>query len=102
MEFGCYIFGKNDDWEAICTDLDIAVQADSFDATKDLLDEAVNGYLHEVQKLPECEQKEFLRRRTPLLLRTKFRVNYYFHGVRNRFSGVSSTVQWYSTNCPTA
>ena len=29
LKFRCYIYGKDWDWEAICTDLDISVQGDS-------------------------------------------------------------------------
>lgn len=37
MEFSCYIWGSNSNWEAICTDLYIAAQGSSVELTKNYL-----------------------------------------------------------------
>ena len=95
MKFRCYIFGKDDDWEAICTDLDIAVQGNSYEITKSLLDDAIGGFLHEVAKLPAKDQKEFLNRRAPLLVRINLRIKFYFSRVHTRSQEVSAKVQEY-------
>ena len=85
LKFRCYVWGRDSDWEAICTDLDIAVQGRTLEVTKDLLDEAISGYLDEVEKLPVNEQYEFLNRRAPLVLRIRLRVNYYFFQILKQF-----------------
>lgn len=59
MKFRCYIWGCNSDWEANCTDLDIAVQGSSLEITKNLLIETVTRYIHEVEKLQPSETKIF-------------------------------------------
>ena len=43
-KFRCYVHGKGSEWEAICTDLDISVQGDSFEDAKSLLNEALVGF----------------------------------------------------------
>ena len=96
MKFKCYVWGSGSDWEAICTDLDIAVQGSSFNITKNLLDEAIDGFLHEVMKLPQNEQKIFLKRRAPLLLRIKLYLNYHLFKFRTHFLTISSNFQKYS------
>ena len=96
MKFKCYIYGKDSDWEAICTDLDIAVQGNSCDEAKSLLDEAIGGFLHEVEKLPVNDQKEFLTRRAPILLRISLYLQYSLFRLRKHSQNVSANVQQYS------
>ena len=45
QKFRCYIYGNDSDWEAICTDLDISVQGDSFEDAKFLLNGAITSFL---------------------------------------------------------
>ena len=93
MKFRCYIWGKDSDWQALCTDLDIAVQGSSYDVTKTLLSEAIDGFLHEVEKLLANDQNEFLNRRAPLYLRIILRTKYYLFLIRKHFREVSSKVK---------
>ena len=96
MKFKCFVWGSGTDWEAICTDLDIAVQGSSFEITKNLLDEAIDGFLHEVMKLPQNEQKIFLKRRAPLLLRIRLHLKFQLLRIRTRSLKISSKFQKYS------
>ncbi len=68
----CYAEGRDGEWEAICLDLDIAVQGKSFEEVFQSLDEAVNLYLESTSGLPEVERARFLNRATPLSVRLKF------------------------------
>jgi predicted RNase H-like HicB family nuclease len=79
----CYAEGRDGDWEAICLDLDIAVQGRSFEEVFLSLQEAISLYLETVDDLPADQQPSLLHRPVPLLIRLKFLV----HAVRGLFSG---------------
>ncbi|WP_200341055.1 type II toxin-antitoxin system HicB family antitoxin [Rhodovibrio sodomensis] len=68
----CYAEGRDGGWEAICLDLDIAVQGDSFAEVYRALDEAIAAYLETVHDLPESEQRHLLRRKAPIYVRLSF------------------------------
>ena len=68
----CYAEGREGDWEAICLDLDIAVQGQSFDEVFRSLTEAIEVYLESVSALPESERARLSNRPAPLSVRTKF------------------------------
>ncbi|MCZ6483895.1 MAG: hypothetical protein O6757_11735, partial [Alphaproteobacteria bacterium] len=68
----CYAEGRDGDWEAICLDLDIAVQGRSFVEVFNSLNEAINLYSESVRALPEHERGHLLDRPAPLTLRLKF------------------------------
>lgn len=67
----CYAEGRDGDWEAICLDLDIAVQGRSFEEVFASLQEAIALYLESVADLPEDERRRLLRRTVPLPTRLK-------------------------------
>lgn len=78
----CYAHGQPGSWEAICVDLDIAVQGSSFDEVKGLLDNAVRTYVQDaVAESPEVS-KQLLNRRAPLWVRLKFAWAYLVHITR--------------------
>ena len=58
-KFRCYVHGKDSEWEAICTDLDISVQGDSFEDAKSLLNEALVGFFEVLEGDSEADQKSF-------------------------------------------
>lgn len=68
----CYAAGRQGDWEAICLDLDIAVQGRSFDEVFHALAGAVGLYLESVDDLPQTERAHLSKRRAPLHVRLKF------------------------------
>ena len=78
----CYAEGRNGEWEAICLDLDIAVQEKSFEDVFHALNEAIALYLETVSALPESEHAHLLNRPAPLSLRLKF----FFYALRSLFS----------------
>lgn len=59
-------------WEALCVDLDLAVQGDSFEQVYRDLAAAVAQYIDHVRTLPTSEQQRLLRRKAPLALRLRF------------------------------
>jgi len=56
--------GRQGDWEAICINLDIAVQGQSFGEVQDALRAAVADYLPAVEEEPKETDREALRTRT--------------------------------------
>jgi len=68
----CYVEGREGQWEAVCLDLDLAVQAGSFESVIASLREAIKLHVEHVLSLPEAEQRRFWRRRAPLSLRLGF------------------------------
>jgi hypothetical protein len=68
----CYAEGRENQWEAICLDLDIAVQGGSLAGVIEDLSGAVKLYLEHVATLPEAERGRFERRVAPISLRLRF------------------------------
>jgi hypothetical protein len=69
----CYAVGRGEhSWEAICLDLDIAVQGDSFADVSHKLGEAIHSYIESVVVLPEADQNRLLNRRAPWHVRSRF------------------------------
>ena len=84
----CYAEGRDGGWEAICLDLDIAVQGGSFEEVYRALDEAVAAYLETVHDLPENERRGLLHRKAPITVRLSF----LFRAIR--------TILWSRENDP--
>ena len=68
----CYAEGREGRWEAICLDLDIAVQGRTFEEVFQSLSAAVELYFESVDSLPEVERKNLLVRPSPLSVRLRF------------------------------
>lgn len=68
----CMAKGRDGEWWAICVDLDIAVDGESFQEVKDRLDAAIEQYVESVLELPEQDQARLLSRRAPRYLRAQF------------------------------
>ena len=68
----CYAEGRDGDWEAICLDLDIAVQGQSFKQVSKSLVEAIELHISTVMTLPESERRHLLYRPAPFSIRLKF------------------------------
>ena len=68
----CRAEGCSGEWEAICLDLDIAVQGSSFEDVFESLNKAIRLYLESVAELPEAERANLVERPAPLRLRLKF------------------------------
>lgn len=79
-----YAHGQGDEWEAICTDLDIAVQGRSLDEVKQSLLEAIALYVeHAHDEAPEVTER-LLNRRAPLSVRVSLAAQFLLHLLRRR------------------
>jgi hypothetical protein len=59
-------------WEAICLDLDIAVQGQGFEEVCGALRDAITQYVEYVATLPDGEKARLLSRKAPVSVRAKF------------------------------
>ena len=78
----CYAEGRDGDWEAICLDLDIAVQGTSFEEVFESLQKAISLYLESVTDLSPQERRSLLHRPAPFSVRFKFLA----HALRGLFA----------------
>lgn len=83
----CYAFGSDNQWQAICLDLDLAVQGRSFEEVFQLLAETITFHLDGVSELPEADQKRLLNRRVPWFVRFKFALAAFMMGLWDRDDG---------------
>ena len=72
----CYAWGKAGDWEALCVDLDIPAQGESFEQVRDELTAAVEDFLDYAAELPEVDRQAVLSRRVPWWLRLRLFLQY--------------------------
>ncbi len=69
----CIAHGRAGSWEAICLDLDIAVQGSSFKEVRSLLHEAVCTYVQDALKEADpAVRRRLLHRRAPWTERLKW------------------------------
>ena len=63
--FRCFAQGGPEGWEAICVDLDVAVQGESLDEVKALLDRAVRNYIESAMVESSETRARLLNRSAP-------------------------------------
>lgn len=68
----CYAQGNSDGWEAICLDLDVAVQGETLPEVHDSLQKAIELYYESVLELPEDDRARLLNRSAPFWAWLKF------------------------------
>lgn len=68
--FWCFAHGSDaDGWEALCVDLDIAVEGRSFDDVKHILESAIRSYCADALNESPKDRDRLLSRRAPLYVR---------------------------------
>ncbi len=83
----CYVSGHEGAWEAICLELDIAVQGRSFEEFSSLLREAIALYLATVSELLEEERSAFLSGSVPFTTRLGFAIAAFLSALCARGNG---------------
>ena len=94
----CIAHGQDGHWEALCLDLDIAVQGDSFDDVYASLNEAISLYFESVSALPDADRRRLLERPAPLRVRLEF----LWQVVRAQFAGRTGVGQHHLFTLPAA
>lgn len=77
-----YAHGHDGLWEAICVDLDIAVQGESFEEVRAKLGNAIDGYVEDVKRLSPSDAHRLLNRRAPIWVGLKFALVFLWHSFR--------------------
>ncbi|MDO1560394.1 hypothetical protein Q0812_13245 [Brevundimonas sp. 2R-24] len=81
----CFAHGSNrTGWEAVCVDLDIAVEARTFEAAKAALESAICSYVEDALQEAPADRARLLRRRAPWFVRLGCWAKLAWHAVTNR------------------
>lgn len=80
----CYAHGIDNRWQAICVDLDIAVQGGSQEEVKRLLEEAIDSYVMDALAEEPVVAQRLLNRHAPLAVRVRLAIGYLLHTIRRR------------------
>lgn len=67
----CFAQGHGDQWEAICLDLDIAVQGQSYQEVYEGLNDAILSYIADAQAEDPAVARQLLTRKAPWHVRAK-------------------------------
>lgn len=68
----CFAHGQGDEWEAICLDLDLAVQGRSYEEVYEGLNRAVGTYIQDALKEKPDVTRKLLRRKAPWHVRAGY------------------------------
>jgi len=68
----CFAHGQGDQWEAICLDLDLAVQGRSYQEVYEGLSRAVGAYVEDALKEKPDVARRLLRRKAPWHIRAGY------------------------------
>ena len=82
LKFRCYAYGSDENWEAVCVDLDIAVFGASVSEVEEALDRCIQMYLERVADLPAEERRRFLTRKSPWYVRSKLALMTWLYSLR--------------------
>jgi predicted RNase H-like HicB family nuclease len=77
----CFAEGRDGIYEAICVDLDIAVQGRSFREVFDGLNDAVETYIQDATKEDEATARQLLSRRAPWHVRMGYVIRLLRHAL---------------------
>jgi len=75
-------------WQAICLDLDLAVQGNTCRETQDLMKDMISSYLETISTYSKEERKRMLNRKAPLWVRLAWAYKFFVYSVfSNRGAG---------------
>ncbi|WP_156971076.1 hypothetical protein [Beijerinckia mobilis] len=77
----CFAHGHGTAWEAICLDLDIAVQGHSADEVFNLLKDSISDYLKAANDEPSPAREKLLNRKAPFFVRVRYLFGFFWHAL---------------------
>lgn len=80
----CFAHGQGDKWEAICLDLDLAVQGRSYEEVYEGLNRAVGTYVEDALKEGPEAARRLLRRKAPWHVRAGYIVSFILSTLLSR------------------
>ena len=96
----CYAFGRDDRWEAICVDFDLAIQGTSFRGVQDGLNALIKTYITDARKETEADARRLLDRRAPLLVRARLALQLLWNLTVTRGKSDGDHYAGYDISCP--
>ena len=101
VQFLCFAHPSNaGGWEAFCLDFDIAVQAKTFDAAKDCIEQAIATYVQDAMKEAEPHKSRLLNRRAPLWVRLMWGWRFFREAVRDGRNPGKNVAIGFPVTCP--
>ncbi|MFN7175052.1 MAG: hypothetical protein ACK4MT_10195 [Thermaurantiacus tibetensis] len=82
----CYAYPVGERWEAICVDLDIAIEAESLPEAQATLRDAIRSYIEAAMEEEPETRKKLLSRRAPWSVRLKLWLAFQLQLLRRRAS----------------
>lgn len=79
----CFIHGRDTQWEAICTDLDIAVHASSENEARELLRQAIRTYVEDASKESNETFVRLMSRKSPFSVRLSLSLRAFWYSLRS-------------------
>lgn len=73
----CYAHGRTGDWQAICLDLDIAVQGTSLEEVQRTLNRAIETYIEDAMNEAPADRDRLLNRQAPFFVRLSHAVGFF-------------------------
>ena len=98
-QFFCVARRQGERWEALCLDLDIAVQGRSFDEVRGLLGEAISTYIEDASAEAEPARSRLLARRVPFFVRFLWALRFFRVAISGKKLDGDSPV-WLPVACP--
>ena len=83
----CYVRGRAGRWEAMCIDLDIAVDGVSQSAVVKALEDSVIGYVEAAQREAPLQRDRLLHRTAPFWVRWRVMLSAFAHVLLRRRGG---------------
>jgi hypothetical protein len=80
----CFAHGHDGQWEAICVDLDIAVQGTTFSEVQTLLNDAIVGYVEIALDEADEVRERLLSRRAPWHVRVSMAARFVAYTLFHR------------------
>ncbi len=90
----CYATCDEQGWEAICVDLNVAVQGRSLTEVRGMLSRAIALYIEEAKKEDPKTRERLLCRRAPLGIRTRYELGRAANFVLSRFGRKDSQARF--------
>ena len=101
----CYAYADGNEWEAICVNFDVVVNANSFEEVTASLIHSLRLFAETVSELPPEERRRFLERRTSWHVRTRLAVMAFFfrmsYGGPHKFIAQRSWLRPFDGAAPT-
>lgn len=99
--FHCYMYGHPGAWEAICVDLDIAVNGASSEEVKSLMESAIATYIEDAKAESPEVAEQLLNRTSPWHVRARLLFGLLWYRIWSWFDGRSDNrTSGFDIHCP--